>query len=44
MIHIIFNSVVTNIQLKYSCVIFEKGTVCENYLLSQHFSFLFILS
>lgn len=39
MIHIIFNAVVTNVQLKYSCVILERGTMKENYLLSQLLSF-----
>ena len=27
MIHIVFTTVVANLQLKYSCVIFEKGTI-----------------
>ena len=27
MIYIVFNTVVANLQLKYSCVIFEKGTI-----------------
>lgn len=43
MIHIVFNPVVTNLQLKYSCVIFEKGTIMRRLSLSQLISFVFIL-